>query len=593
MAEYLHLSTYLWPLVLGLLASFLLVSGIDDLVPLAICLSHWLRPKRARAPLPAPAVERKIAIFVPCWKESEVIGNMVRHNLASIRYSNYDFFLGVYPNDPATLEAGESLSRTYRNVHVSICPHPGPTSKADCLNAIYARMCELETERGTHFNTVVLHDAEDLIHPDALAIINRERCRYAMVQVPVLPLPTPIGEFTHGIYCDEFAEFQTIDMPARFFSRSFIPSNGVGTGFARHILQRLAYERGDIFNPVSLTEDYEIGVYIHKIGHHQLFARLERGERGIAATREYFPRKWKSAIRQRTRWVTGIALQGWERDGWRGSWVTKYWFWRDRKGLLANPLSLATNLLCFAGLADWFLSIMQHRPWLFQADNPALIRLYLATSILQGFRLALRMLCVGRIFGPAFAIALPMRVVYGNFINSAASFNALLHFAKAKLRGEPLVWLKTEHAYPNRETLPGYRRDLRDVLVSSGMLHEKHLKQYESTTGEDLLRLLQQTGLISDEDKCQALSLQSGIPMTQIDIAQVRRGVIQSLPKHLQKSFELVPFSIREGRLMVASARVPTPEMFEELKAFTRLPVDFQLVTESNFAELRELSKNH
>ena len=592
LAHSLHLSTYLWPLVLGLLASCLLISGVDDLVPLAICLSHWFRPKRHRAPLPSPAAERKIAIFVPCWKESEVIGNMVRHNLASIRYRNYDFFLGVYPNDPATLAAVEELSHTYRNVHVAVCPHPGPTSKADCLNAIYARMCGLEQELGIHFNTVVLHDAEDLIHPDALAIVNRERCRYAMVQVPVLPLPTPIGEFTHGIYCDEFAEFQTIDMPARFFSRSFIPSNGVGTGFARHILQRLAYERGEIFNPVSLTEDYEIGVYIHKIGHHQLFAPLERGERGITATREYFPRRWKSAIRQRTRWVTGIALQGWERDGWHGSWMTKYWFWRDRKGLLANPLSLITNVLCFAGLADWFLSAMQHRPWLFQVNNPILIELYLATTILQIFRSALRMACVARIFGLAFAIALPMRIVYGNFINSAASCNALLHFAKAKLRREPLVWLKTEHAYLNRETLPAYQRDLRDVLVSSGIVNERHLEKYETQTGEDLLQLLQQTGLMSDEDRCHALSLQSGIPMTQIDVAQIRRGIVQSLPKHFQKHFELVPFSIKDGRLMVASPRVPPADIFDRLKAFTRLPVDFQLVTQSNFAELRDLSKH-
>lgn len=591
MPSSIHLPLSLWPLCLGMLASFLLLSGIDDLVPLAICISHWLRPKRKRAALPAPAVERRIAIFVPCWKESAVIGNMVRHNLAAIRYSNYDFFLGAYPNDPATVSVAEELSRAYRNVHVSVCPHAGPTSKADCLNAIYARMCEFEAARAMHFNTVVLHDAEDLIHPDALAVINRERCRYAMVQVPVLPLPTPFGEFTHGLYCDEFAEFQTIDMPARLHSRSFIPSNGVGTGFARHILQRLAYERGEIFNPVSLTEDYEIGVYIHKIGHHQLFTTLERGERGIIATREYFPRKWRSAIRQRTRWVTGIALQGWERDGWRGSWITKYWFWRDRKGLLANPLSLATNLLCLAGLTDWALSSVQHRAWAFQIDSPLVIKLYVATSVLQAFRTVLRMVCAARLFGVAFAIAAPLRIMYTNFINSAASFNAMLRFAQAKWRREPLVWLKTEHAYPNRETLPSHRRDLRDVLVSSGMLAREQLQEFESQTGEDLLHLLEQTGLVSDEDRCQALSLQSGIPMIQVDASQVKRSVMHCLPKGIQQRFELLPFSIRDGRLMIASARIPSADAFSELKAFTRLPVELHLVTQANWTELCQLAE--
>ena len=81
-------------------------------------------------------------------------------------------------------------------------------------------------------------------------------------------------------------------MRARQLSRSFIPSNGVGTGFAREILDRLASERGGmVFDPASLTEDYEIGVYIHKAGCPQLFAPLRRGDGKFVATREYFPRR--------------------------------------------------------------------------------------------------------------------------------------------------------------------------------------------------------------------------------------------------------------------------------------------------------------
>ncbi len=186
----------------------------------------------------------------------------------------------------------------------------------------------------------------------------------------MLPLPTPLLEFTHGIYCDEFSEFQMIDMPARQFSGSFIPSSGVGTGFAREILERLAEERNNrVFDSASLTEDYEIGVYIHSAGYPQLFAPLKRGDKGFMATREYFPRKMRSAIRQRTRWVTGIALQCWERSGWRGSWRNRYWFWRDRKGLLANPLSLLTNILFLAGLTDLFAETAEHRPWRFAVSN--------------------------------------------------------------------------------------------------------------------------------------------------------------------------------------------------------------------------------
>src|SRR5581483_5308316 len=318
--------TSTWPSILAALAALLLLSGIDDLIPVTICFFHWLRGKPDnRIPAHTDDLRRRIAIFVPCWKEAEVIGGMIRNNLTRVRHSNFDFFIGVYPNDQPTCDAASDVAAGFANVHVVVCPNAGPTSKADCLNAIYHGMVTYEQAAGIRFDTIVLHDAEDVIHADALSVINRERRRYEMVQVPVLPLPTPPGDFTHGIYCDEFAEFQLIDMHARQYSKSFVPSNGVGTGFSRDTLERLAAQRGaEIFDQSSLTEDYDIGVQIHLAGLRQLFFRLERGPRGIIATREYFPRKVRTAIRQRTRWITGIALQSWERHGWRGSLRTRY-----------------------------------------------------------------------------------------------------------------------------------------------------------------------------------------------------------------------------------------------------------------------------
>ena len=56
---------------------------------------------------------------------------------------------------------------------------------------------------------------------------------FDMVQIPVLPLPTPLTDWVHGMYCDEFAEWQIKDMPARQLMGSFVPSNGVGTGWTR------------------------------------------------------------------------------------------------------------------------------------------------------------------------------------------------------------------------------------------------------------------------------------------------------------------------------------------------------------------------
>ena len=341
----------------------ILTSGLDDLVLNAICLWAWLRRKgfRTREPQKVQLAqnEKTIAIFVPLWHEYSVIGGMVEHNVAAIDYDNYHFFIGAYPNDEPTLDAVRDLETRFPHVHLAVCPHDGPTSKADCLNWIYQRMLLFEEHNGIQFDIVVTHDAEDLIHPGAFEQINAYADQFDMVQIPVLPLPTPFRELVHGIYCDEFAEWQMKDMPARQIMGSFVPSNGVGTGFTRGALEKLATaEHNLIFEPACLTEDYENGLRLHKLGCTQVFVPLSQtgGAGDIVATREFFPHTMRSAIRQRTRWMMGIGLQSWERHGWRGSLAEVYWFWRDRKGLFGNPTQPVHQFLvclwrCSRGLA--------------------------------------------------------------------------------------------------------------------------------------------------------------------------------------------------------------------------------------------------
>lgn len=567
----------------------LLLNGIDDFVPLAIWL--WGRRTRNRAEVQREQPGRRVAIFTPCWREAAVIEEMVCDNIAAIRYRNYDFFLGVYSNDEPTVEAARRLAAKFGNVHVTICARPGPTSKADCLNEIYRGMERFEKERGFRFDTVVLHDAEDVVHPDALSVIDRERVRYAMVQVPVLPLSTPLRDITHGVYCDEFSEYQTIDMRARQFSGSFVPSNGVGTGFSREILGRLSAARdGSVFDPESLTEDYEVGVYAHQAGFSQVFVPLKLGKDDFMATREYFPRAVQSAVRQRTRWVTGIALQCWERTGWRGSWGTKYWFWRDRKVLVVNPLGFVTNLLFTVGIADWIGSAAAHRAWAFAVSNPHVIALCWITLVLQCFRLGLRMACTARVYGTGFALAAPLRAFHGNFINCLASCRAVLRYANARLRGRPHVWLKTEHAYPDRALAPE-RRDIGDVLVACGYVSEADLARArkELPEGIGVAEFLLERGLVSDDQLCAAISVQSGLPNEPIDPKYVDQRILRNLPRHFEERYGVLPFAVRQGRLRITGPEAPPSVLYDELKSFTRLPVDFQLVTRRNYEELRKL----
>ncbi len=516
----------------------------------------------------------------------------MRHNLASVHYRSFDFFLGVYPNDEATLEAARQLACAFSNVHVAECPHPGPTSKADCLNWVYQGMEAFEAASGLFFDTVVLHDAEDLIHPQALRLINRERAQYEMVQVPVLPLKTGFGDVTHGVYCDEFAEYQTIDMRARQMSGSFMPSNGVGTGFAREVLMRLARERnGLVFDPGSLTEDYEIGVHIHAMGYRQCFSPLLRNGPDFLATREYFPRSVRAAIRQRTRWVTGIALQCWERQGWKGSWATRYWFWRDRKGLITNALNVVANVLFVMGVLDYPLSLALHRPWIFDLRNATVIALCFSTTVLQCFRLLLRGVCVGRIFGLATALGVPLRTFHANLINCTAAICALRGYFRARLENRALAWEKTDHAYPQREMLNQHRRELADVLIGCGYVTDEQMRRARAELDADstLDLLLLANGILNEEELCKARSLQSGLAAARVDATEVKPRVVRSLPTRIEKRYGLLPFDVKSGKLMVATASIPPAEAFEELTQVAELPVEFQLVTQSTYDKLREL----
>src|SRR6185369_8780296 len=105
-----------------------------------------------------------------------------------LRYPCADFFVGGYPNDGRTLAAVREAMKRYPRVHLALCPHDGPTSKADCLNWIYQRMLAHEELYGVRFDIVVTHDAEDVIHPESLRWINYFAGTCDMIQVPVLPL---------------------------------------------------------------------------------------------------------------------------------------------------------------------------------------------------------------------------------------------------------------------------------------------------------------------------------------------------------------------------------------------------------------------
>src|ERR1700682_5292883 len=221
--------------MLELFASWVLISTLDDCFIDLACLYRWfvtrfVGGRRIRIPTADElnqAPRKRIAIFVPLWRGYQGVRKIVGEKIFVWRFEETDFFLGIYPNDAPTLAAARELAGRFSNVHVSLCPHDGPTSKADNLNWIFQRMLLFEMDHQANFEIVLTHDAEDLIHPESLRWLNYYAQCYDMVQIPVLPFPTPVRELLHGVYCDEFAEYQSKDLPVRQFLGGFLPSCGV------------------------------------------------------------------------------------------------------------------------------------------------------------------------------------------------------------------------------------------------------------------------------------------------------------------------------------------------------------------------------
>ena len=554
----------------GVLA-WLLVNGVDDLLLNLFWL--WLPAKPAPSAAQAQP-EKNLAIFVPLWQEHDVVRQMVTHNVTAIRYADYHLFLGGYPNDNATLDEIRAMEDQFPHVHLSLVPHDGPTSKADCLNWAFQTMLLYEEQSGTRFDGVVTHDAEDMIHPDSLRWISHYLSNYDMVQVPVLALPTPLTELVHGIYIDEFSEFQTRDLQVRESLGGFLPGSGVGTGFSRRALEALAQSAENrIFEPACLTEDYENGFRLRHLGFRQTFLPIRFAAGAPMATREYFPRSWRTAVKQRTRWVTGIVWQGAERHGWQGGWRQWWWHWRDRKGLIGNPVGVLCNLLFLYGLLwpERLLALPGAR-WL-----PVTFALVLLHA-------SIRVGIVQRFYGWPMALLSPLRIPVANWINASASLRATVRYAKSRWRREPLAWLKTQHQYPNRFALEAHRPTLPEILVKSGYLPASALEG--KPAGRRLQDWLVETGRLSEEHLYEALALQLCMPVSLVSPDTVSRAIARSLPAHVVRKHQIIPVRVEDGQLVVAGPEAPPETLPLALRPYTRLGVKFELVPRSTFDQI-------
>ncbi|MDG6078010.1 glycosyl transferase family protein [Erythrobacter litoralis] len=384
------------------------------------------------------------AVFIPAWQEDAVIGLTLAHAVSSWRHDDLAIFVGCYRNDPATLAKVEECAAKDGRIVPVIVDADGPTSKAHCLNVLWSALRERETATGRPAHMVVLHDAEDMVDPAELTVLDRAVRDADFVQLPVLALPLASARWIGGHYSDEFAESHAKTMVVRNAIGASVPGAGVGSAIGRAALERLADTNGGApFAEDSLTEDYELGQRIAAQGGTGRFLRVRTESGRLVATRAYFPERLDAAVRQKTRWTHGIALQGWDRLGWQGRLVSRWMMLRDRKGPLAAALLALGYVLVGTTIIAQTLAYFDVLPPL--QLTPVLKFLLLANLAGLLWRCILRGVFTANEYGWREGFRAIPRVVLTNMIAIISGWRAMRAYMAA-LGGAPIVWEKTEHA---------------------------------------------------------------------------------------------------------------------------------------------------
>lgn len=547
--------------------------------------------------------EVPFAVMVPAWKEFDVIAKMIENTNATLEYKEFQIFVGTYVNDGETRAEVDRMVRRYRNVHRVDVPHFGPTCKADCLNSIVQAVFRHEEEIGRQYAGFVIHDSEDVIHPLELKVFNYLVDRKDLIQLPVLSLEREWHQWVAGTYQDDFAEWHSKDLVVRESMTGLVPCAGTGMCYSRRALAALCEETDHApFNTATLTEDYDFSFRLRKFGLKQAFVKIPlhymaqvkgwRGERTVArydllGVREFFPSTFRTAYRQRARWILGIGLQGWEAMGWKGDLMAKYFMFRDRKGLFTSLVTILAYGL-FAALGS--ILLLRQTGHTALALPPAfgpgtwLVGLMWVNAVFMANRVLQRFLFVRHLYGTLHGLLSIPRIIVSNLVNFAAALRAWRLYLVHRVTGRSLAWDKTAHAYPTSSELQAYRHRLGEILLQWNELDERRLDQAlseQQITGRRLGAILVERYGLSEAHLADAIAYQASLPRSSLNMATLAHTQTL-LPHALALHHGWVPLGLGEREELLLGVSIPpSEEAYAEALEHLRIPPKFFILTES------------
>ncbi|GIT98385.1 glycosyl transferase family protein [Sulfurovum sp. TSL1] len=597
-------------------ALIILLSSIDDFF---IDCYYWIRRiwrkftvYRKHKPFNVNELykntEKPIAIMVPAWHEKGVIADMAALAASSFEYYNYHIFIGTYPNDPETQHDVDIVAEHYRNIHKVVTRTPGPTNKSDCLNNIIEHIFIFEKSHNITFDIFVLHDAEDVIHPLELKLFNHLIAHNDLIQIPVFPFQRKWYDLTAGHYEDEFAENHGKDLIVRESILGFVPSAGVGTALSRKAIERLReIHEGEVFSVDTLTEDYSLGYELFKEKMKLIFVRVPAEieyrannrygqavpgkKQELITVREFFPSTFRKAVNQKSRWLTGIALQGWQKIGWTDSFKTNYILFRDRKAILTNLANILAYILVVNVLFMTLYSKLTTDTWWFPPivkEDTLLWTLLIINAFFLLNRVLQRMYFTYKVYGIKGALLSFPRIVWGNIINFFAMFKAIRQFFKNKKEGSILTWDKTTHDFPINIK---FHTMLGDILIEKNLIDQTTLNEaleLQKSVNKPLGQLLVEQDILSEEELTKAMALQGNLEYIDITIDQIDRSLIKEMDRYAMLEHDILILKEKEGLQPIVSSHQLVDVIIDDYKKIISKDTKLFIANESTIQTIQK-----
>lgn len=367
-----------------------------------------------------------ITILIPAYDEANVIGNTIEQ-IRKVDYPSdrYEILVATYESDIETRRVVNLCAEKFHNVREAINKRKPPTTKAQNVNNAYI-LIDNRTE------IIGIHDAEDgtseNILKNMVCVLKNVKCAQVKIIVDIDNGST-LTEISSAV---NFSRYYNLIVPGKEHLGFLTFSAGTGTYIEKCTLDKFIASDGLFLDERNLVEDFEFSIRLAK---YRCKMKYEPG----SYTHEKFPKKFSSAVKQRTRWSLG-CIQTLVKHG-----LPKEFSNSEKIGLILDSLGLTSPIWAFALIISIICVVGPFAGLKFIQENSILWYISIVNTVIGLEKI---------VFSPYFVLKDTkeggkikfkyMRIILAIFLNDVINVVAVSKAIYRYTRSN-LVWDKTRH----------------------------------------------------------------------------------------------------------------------------------------------------